>query len=332
MSIFPVMLLVTIGATAFNILIRSAVTCWLWYLRLRQAFQKYGIQVFGGRSVILVGNFVQLPPVLDEPMYSQVLRFDSLSNDAMSVYCQFCKVYYLGVVQLQSDVLASLESARFSDATCIMPCKSNINKLRSLNSPVARTNAVHTVHTGGNDARKADSDVAKGLYLLLSRSLKKIKARPSLPIAISVEFDTYSGPAIVTIDYKKLVPIVPFRHSWEGKKGPCSRLQLPVCLAWAIAAHNLTLKKATPAVLRLHTKKSDPDYRPHLVILFCDTFIFGLKFYFCATCDTAPTVPTNDLTYFRGPFLRRNSEMECPIGRFKCNGVSPTIVFSLFTE
>ncbi|CAB5188620.1 unnamed protein product [Rhizophagus irregularis] len=70
------------------------------------------------------------------------------------------------------NVLASLESARFSDATFIMPCKSNINKLRSLNSPVARTNAVHTVHTGGNDARKADSDVAKGLYLLLSRSLK----------------------------------------------------------------------------------------------------------------------------------------------------------------
>lgn len=71
--------------------VRSVVTCLLWYLRLRQAFQKYGIRVFGGRSVILVGNFGQLPPVLDEPMYSQVLRFDSLSNDAMSVYCQFVR-------------------------------------------------------------------------------------------------------------------------------------------------------------------------------------------------------------------------------------------------
>lgn len=139
-NISPVMLLVPIGATAFNIhsstihssfsiplssenfdltsenlkrlqcrldgvyyfvidkKVWSAVNCLLWYLRLRQAFQKYGTQVFGGRSVILVGNFGQLPPVLDEPMYSQVLRFDSLSNDAMSVYCQICKVYCLGVV------------------------------------------------------------------------------------------------------------------------------------------------------------------------------------------------------------------------------------------
>ncbi|PKC12740.1 hypothetical protein RhiirA5_372836 [Rhizophagus irregularis] len=145
--------------------VRSAVTCLLWYLRLRQAFQKYKIQVFGGRSVILVGNFGQLPPVLDEPMYSQVLRFDSLSNDAMSVYYQFCKVYYLGVVQLQSG---DSEEQEISYCECVMVTRLKI----SLNSPVARTNAVHTVHTGGNDARKADSDVAKGLYLLLSRSLK----------------------------------------------------------------------------------------------------------------------------------------------------------------
>lgn len=119
------------------------------------------------------------------------------------------------------DVLASLESARFSDSTCIMPCKFNINKLRSLNSPVARTNSVHTVHTGDNDARKADSDVAKGL---LSRNLRVMftaqvnlwadtglvngsvgvvqeivfeenQGPPFFPIAILVEFDTYSGPA-----------------------------------------------------------------------------------------------------------------------------------------
>jgi hypothetical protein len=143
-------------------------------------------------------------------MYSQVPRRDSLSSDAIAVYQQFREVYRLGIVQRQSgdsdeqrrfrdlllrlrdgesteddwnllttrftnapDVLSSLDHARFSAATCIMPCRRdvdefNINKLRSLNSPVARINAVHT---GGNEARKADSDVAKGLepYLLLSR-------------------------------------------------------------------------------------------------------------------------------------------------------------------
>ena len=73
------------------------------------------------------------------------------------------------------DVLSSLDHARFSDATCIMPCSSNVEefnintKLRSLNSPVARINAVHT---GGSEARKADSDMAKGLepYILLTRN------------------------------------------------------------------------------------------------------------------------------------------------------------------
>ena len=71
------------------------------------------------------------------------------------------------------EVLASLDHARFFDATCLMPCRSdvgefNLNKLRSLNSPVAKINAVHT---GGSEARKADSDVAKGFepYLLLAR-------------------------------------------------------------------------------------------------------------------------------------------------------------------
>src|SRR5204862_123567 len=43
-------------------------------LRLRQAFPEQQNQVFGGRSVILVGDFGQLPPVLDEPMYSQIPR------------------------------------------------------------------------------------------------------------------------------------------------------------------------------------------------------------------------------------------------------------------
>jgi len=140
-------------------------------------------------------------------------------------------------------VLYLLDHACFFDATCIMPCRSdieefNINKLRSLNFPIARIN---TIHTEGSEAHKADSDVAKGLesYLLLSRGLRiMLKSNlwteaslvnglmgtvqeiiyeenqipPSLPIAVIVEFDNYSDPTILTADGKKLILIVPIRY------------------------------------------------------------------------------------------------------------------------
>ncbi len=68
----------------------------------------------------------------------------------------------------------------------------------------------------------------------------------SLPIAIMIEFDNYSGPTILAADGKKLIPIVSVRHTWKGKKGLCSRLQISLCLAWAITMHKsqgLTLEK-----------------------------------------------------------------------------------------
>jgi hypothetical protein len=64
----------------------------------------------------------------------------------------------------------------FSDTTCILPQRAdveefNINKLRILNSSVARINAIHT---GSNEAHKTDLELAKGLkaQLLLARDAK----------------------------------------------------------------------------------------------------------------------------------------------------------------
>jgi hypothetical protein len=51
-------------------------------MRLRQAFPEKQNQLFGGRSVILVGDFGQLPPMLDEPMYSKFLENQKLTDES----------------------------------------------------------------------------------------------------------------------------------------------------------------------------------------------------------------------------------------------------------
>jgi ATP-dependent DNA helicase PIF1 len=148
-----------------------------------------------------------------------------------------------------------------------------MDQLRSLNVPVAK---ILAVHTGGNEAKKADSDIAHGLEakLLLARGARVMltsnlwteaglvngaigtvqdilfgedQGPPSLPVVVFVSFDNYEGPAITSLEGTKVVPIAPIRRTWEGKSGICSRLQIPIRLAWAITVHKsqgLTLQKA----------------------------------------------------------------------------------------
>jgi len=175
--------------------------------------------------------------------------------------------------------LSITECSRFSDATFILTKWSdvdavNMEQLELLNVPVAKLLAVHT---GGNEAKRANSDVAHGLEakLLLARGsrvmltsnlwtdaglvngaigtvqdilFREDQEPPSLPVAVFVSFDNYEGPTIVNLEGKRVIPIAPIRRTWEGKSGIlCSRLQVPLRLAWAITVHKsqgLTLQKA----------------------------------------------------------------------------------------
>ena len=142
----------------------------------------------------------------------------------------------------------------------------NLTKLNDLGQPIA---TIKAVHTGGN-AAKASSDDASGLEAvvclaksarvmlttnlwvqvgLVNGAMGTIEAicyrsggPPDLPLAVMVKFDRYTGPTL----HDGTVPIIPIRRTWSNSGIQCSRLQLPLKLAWAVTIHKsqgLTLDK-----------------------------------------------------------------------------------------
>jgi ATP-dependent exoDNAse (exonuclease V) alpha subunit len=175
------------------------------------------------------------------------------------------------------DKLSINERKEFSEAVHILTKwedvdKINIEKLKALNRPIAK---ILAIHTGGREAKKANSDMAKGLdsQLLLAKGARVMlianiwtevglvngsmgtiqdiifegEGPPSLPIAVLINFDKYEGPTISNTEGINVVPIVPIKRTWESKDGTqCSRLQIPICLSWAITVHKsqgLTIPK-----------------------------------------------------------------------------------------
>ena len=270
--------------------------------RLRQAFPHCALEVFGGCSCLLFGDFGQLPPVMDLPLYTTDSRSE-LSDQGRAAYQNFKQAVVLDQVMRQSgqdpqqvlfrDILLRLRDAKvtvpdwnrlmaqtpthvqdlspFCTALHLIPTveavvEHNVAQLCASGQPIATIKAVHT----GANVSKAPADDAGGLEAviclaklarvmltsnlwvdvgLVNGAMGTIQAicyrtggPPDLPIAVMVRFDRYSGPTL----HDGTVPITPLRCTWSSSGVLCSRLQLPLKLAWAVTIHKsqgLTLDK-----------------------------------------------------------------------------------------
>ena len=270
--------------------------------RLRQAFPHHAQEVFGGCSILLFGDFGQLPPVMDLPLYTTNTRSD-LSDQGRAAYLQFDKAFTLTQIMRQAgedpeqvrfrEILLRLRNAEVTmeDWNCLMQqtptsvadltpftsalhlhptveavVEHNVAKLQDSGQPIA---AIKAVHTGANAAKASSEDafgleavvcLAKSARVMLTSNLwvevglvngamgtieaicYRSGGPPDLPLAVMVKFDHYTGPTL----HNGTVPIVPLRRSWSNSGVQCSRLQLPLKLAWAVTIHKsqgLTLDK-----------------------------------------------------------------------------------------
>ena len=271
--------------------------------RLRQVFPHRADMLFGGCSCLLFGDFGQLPPVMDLPLYTTVSR-SPLSDQGSTAYQLFDCAIVLQQVMRQSgqdphqvlfrNILLRLRDAqltisdweqlmkqtpaevsdltRFTHALHLHPTieavvEHNVSRLRASRHTIATIKAIHR----GPNTAKASSEDAGGLEpiiclaceacVMLTANLwvdkglvngsmgtvvaicyRSGEAPPNLPIAVTVKFDFYRGPTLSD----GTVPIIPLRRTWSASGAPCSRLQLPLKLAWAVTIHKaqgLTLDK-----------------------------------------------------------------------------------------
>ncbi|EAQ84557.1 hypothetical protein CHGG_08571 [Chaetomium globosum CBS 148.51] len=251
--------------------------------RLREVFPANRDEFFGGLSVILIGDFFQLPPVLNKPLYSTRDDLKDIEMVGRNAYLSFDKSVFLTTIQRQqgedqAPFRRALEELRKADVSTQV-VEYNHQHMLGLDSPAIQVEAKHE----GVGAEKVESsnavNLAKrlplcfGCRVMLTRNLwadvglvngaqgtvydiswkEGADVLRDPPEVIMVAFDDYDGPAFTMPNGEPLrsgeklaVPILRVRQDFMVGANSCSREQFLMLVSYAITvrkSQGITLDK-----------------------------------------------------------------------------------------
>ncbi|XP_028414077.1 ATP-dependent DNA helicase PIF1-like [Dendronephthya gigantea] len=237
---------------------------------------------FGGMSIILMGDFGQLPPVGDRPMYIAG-NGSVISDHGHSMYLTFDHVVILEQVmrQIGEDpevvafraLLMRMRDGQVTEMDWRLLIQHSSLTFQWINL-VMLFGSRHSGR-GASAATLMKQVVWKLLFLstkaevmltcnlwaevgLCNGSFGTIEqfwfaenmGPPNLPIAVLVHFPAYSGPAFLQ-ECSKCIPVPPRLFEWMADGKYLSRQQLPLRLRYAMTIHKSQGQTLTKAVVDL---------------------------------------------------------------------------------
>ncbi|KAL8594719.1 hypothetical protein ACOMHN_051665 [Nucella lapillus] len=239
---------------------------------LKEAKPHRASEPFGGLTVVLLGDWKQLPPVFDSPLYHNLCGSKSRTKAGAAgynVYWLFKDVIFFNQIERQAgedqslfrNELCRLSEGTFSEQDWQRWKKRDLHLLSREKQKLFLEKAVLAC------AYKKD---------MVRHNIEKVKAN-NQPIALikaeskpkgeanktSAERDSgltsviaLSKDTVFRLSYvPKSVPICPVQRTWISNKIHCSRTMLPIILGYALSIHKLQGSTLDKVILNASLKE-----------------------------------------------------------------------------